>query len=354
MTVDKGFWKSRRVLVTGHTGFKGSWLALWLAELGAEVHGFALAPATSPSLFAAARIDRRLASSILGDVRDVALLKRTVARTSPEVVFHLAAQALVRAAYADPVDAYATNVMGTVHVLEACRDSSSVGAIVNVTTDKCYENHEWPWGYRETDALGGRDPYASSKACSELVTAAYAKSYFSASKVGIATARAGNVIGGGDWAAERLVPDFFRAALKGAALELRHPDATRPWQHVLEPLGGYLRLAESLHADHERYSSAWNFGPSEDDACSVGAVIEKLAGCVASAPPRVLTQGGPHEAGFLKLDSGKARSLLGWRPRWAVQYALERTANWYLLWSSGADAEALCLDDLALYQGETA
>jgi len=331
------FWRGKRVFLTGHTGFKGGWLSLWLEALGAQVFGFALPPSTDPNLFEAAGVEKRLSGHTLGDLADRSLLAASLQSARPEIVFHLAAQPLVRQAYAFPVETYATNVMGTVHLLEAIRACPSVQTVINVTTDKCYENREWVWGYREDDALGGADPYSSSKACSELVTAAYRRSFLAAGGVGIATARAGNVVGGGDWAPDRLLPDALRALGARTPLEVRSPAAVRPWQHVLEPLSGYLTLAEQLHADPAEFSGAWNFGPSEEGARSVAWILEQLA----TLEPEFRWVGDasvhPHEAAFLTLDSSRARLRLGWRPRWNLTTALEKTLDWHRAWTQESD-----------------
>lgn len=341
------FWHGRRVFITGHTGFKGGWLALWLQRLGAEVTGFALTPATTPNLFTLARVGEGMDSRI-GDVRDAAALAATMRAARPEIVFHLAAQALVRTGYQAPVETYATNVMGTVHLLEAVRQMPSVRAVVNVTSDKCYDNREWLWGYREIEPLGGADPYSSSKACAELVTGAYRNAYFPPERyaehgVAIASARAGNVIGGGDWAADRLVPDILRAIAAGEPARIRHSDAIRPWQHVLEPLAGYLILAERLTESGPAYAEAWNFGPAEDDAKPVRWIVERLTqafGEAASWQPDTAPQ--PHEAHSLKLDSAKARARLGWRPRWNLTQALEAVVAWQRAYAAGEDLREVC------------
>jgi CDP-glucose 4,6-dehydratase len=325
-----GFFARKTVLVTGHTGFKGSWLCQWLKRLDARVVGFALPPPSSPSLFELSDVPRGM-TAILGDVRDLPALRGVFEAHRPEIVFHLAAQALVRRGYRDPVDTFATNVMGTVHVLEACRGAPSVRAVVIVTSDKCYENREWVWGYREDEPMGGADPYSASKGCAEIVTAAYRRSFLGAG-VGVASARAGNVIGGGDWAEDRLVPDIIRGVAAGAPILIRNPGATRPWQHVLDPLSGYLLLAERLWNDPGAYAEGWNFGPSGEAPLPVGELARRLVGVMgrgalelAQAPPSA----APHEAHALKLDCSKARARLAWRPRLDLDEALEMTARWY-------------------------
>jgi CDP-glucose 4,6-dehydratase len=349
----RAFWHGRRVLVTGHTGFKGSWLALWLETLGAEVHGFALEPPTDPSLFDLAGLDRSIGHEI-GDVRDAAALGAAVGRFAPEIVFHLAAQSLVRESYVTPSATYATNVMGTVNLLEAVRASSAARVVVNVTTDKCYDNREWPWAYRETEALGGRDPYSSSKACAELVTAAWRDSFLASAGIAVATARAGNVIGGGDFAADRLLPDFFRALDAGAPLKVRSPTATRPWQHVLEPLSGYLLLAEMLWAQPADFAGPWNFGPGDDDARSVSWIVDRLVAGVEGASWSVDRTPQPHEAGSLRVDSSKARARLGWAPRWPLATALDRTLEWHRAWRDGANIRKVSLAQIARYTADAA
>lgn len=346
MVVSEGFWRDKSVFVTGHTGFKGGWLSLWLAEAGAQVHGFSTAPPTDPNLFTVAGVGDSLASHVIADVRDGDALKQAMTAAVPDVVFHLAAQPLVRHSYREPVETFAVNVMGTVHMLEAVRAASSVRAVVNVTTDKCYDNKSWVWGYRETEPLGGHDPYSSSKACSEIVTAAYRRSFLAERGVAVATARAGNVVGGGDWAVDRLLPDFFRAADEGRSLEVRHPGATRPWQHVLEPVSGYLLLAETMATSRQDKAEAWNFGPTDDDARPVSWLLDRLV--EASPGTRWSHVGGehPHEAGYLKLDSSKARAELGWRARWNLTTALDKTVEWHAAWRRGADMRALCIEQI--------
>ena len=347
--IDPAFWRGRRVLLTGHTGFKGSWLSLWLQSMGAELHGLALAPPTQPNLFTEARVGDGMASTI-ADIRDLDAVKACVCAAQPEIVLHLAAQPLVRLSYSEPVATYATNVMGTVHLLEAVRAAGSVRAVVNVTTDKCYENREWVWGYREDEPMGGYDPYSNSKGCAELVSAAYRRSFLANSGVALATARAGNVIGGGDWAADRLVPDILRAFERDEPVVIRNPHATRPWQHVLEPLSGYLVLAQRLHARGPEFAEAWNFGPDDDDAQPVQWIVEHLVATWGGQARWVQDSGvHPHEAHYLKLDASKAKARLGWRPRWRLDTALRHIADWHRAWLAHEDARAHCLAQIALY-----
>lgn len=343
------FWQGRSVFLTGHTGFKGGWLALWLARLGAQVHGYALAPAEGPNLFTAARVADSLASHTVGDLRDAAALTQAMRAAQPDIVLHLAAQPLVRLSYAQPVETYTVNVLGTVHLFEAVRQCASVRGVLNVTTDKCYDNREWAWGYRENEPMGGRDPYSSSKGCAELVTASYRHSFFEPVGVALASARAGNVIGGGDWALDRLLPDFFRALDAGSALPVRFPGATRPWQHVLEPLSGYLRLARGLVEEGSRFARGWNFGPSDDDARPVSWILDRLVGQFPQARWHH-TGAQLHEAGYLKLDSSQARQELGWRPRWDLATALGLTIDWHQSWRAGADMQALCMAQIAAHE----
>lgn len=346
------FWRGRSVFLTGHTGFKGSWLAVWLTDVGASVHGFALEPPTRPSMFDVCGLADRLASHTIGDIRDADVLSRAMENARPSVVLHLAAQPLVRASYAQPVETYATNVMGTVNVLEATRQIGSIEALVSVTTDKCYENREWLWGYRENEALGGHDPYSSSKACAEFVTAAYRRSFHQMGRPWIASGRAGNVIGGGDWATDRLVPDVLRASDAGKPLLIRSPSAIRPWQHVLEPLAGYIALAERLVTGGEPYAKSWNFGPADSDARPVGWILDQLGRIVPELQWRADGTPQPHEAGFLKLDSSAARAGLGWLPRWDLNAALERTVSWHRAWRGGSDMHAFTLGQIAEYARE--
>jgi CDP-glucose 4,6-dehydratase len=331
--IDRPFWQNKRVFITGHTGFKGSWLCLWLHSLGAEVYGYALDPPTDPSLFRLCKIDS-LVHSTIADVRDGDALRKALQTSKAEIAFHLAAQPLVRDSYKIPVDTYAINVMGTVNFFEAVRHAQSVRSVINVTTDKCYENREWIWGYRENEPLGGHDPYSNSKACSELVTAAYRSSYFNPGEhaqhgVGVASARAGNVIGGGDWATDRLIPDFLRAIVKQEKVLIRNPRAVRPWQHVLDPLCGYLSLAQHLYLDGPRYAGAWNFGPDEADARTVEWIVRTLCDKWGKGASYAIDTGShPHEAHYLKLDCSKARAELDWHPCWNLDKALGSIVTW--------------------------
>lgn len=337
MSVDPSAWRGRRVLVTGHTGFKGGWLSVWLASLGAKVAGYALDPPTKPSFFETARVRDALADH-RGDIRDVEATRRAIASFDPEVLFHLAAQPIVKEGYRAPVETYATNVVGTASVLDACRHAPALRAVVVVTTDKCYENRESERGYVETDALGGHDPYSNSKACTELVADSFRRSFFEGgARVGLATARAGNVIGGGDWAADRLIPDLVRGAIAGTETLVRNPAATRPWQHVLDPLHGYVMLAQALLDDPAAFSEAWNFGPDPGGDRPVREVVEKLAALWhGKVRWRFDAAAHPHEAGKLMLDSAKARRRLGWKPRLGLDDALRLTAAWYGRYLEGA------------------
>ena len=350
--VSASFWLGKKVFLTGHTGFKGGWLSLWLTSMGAKVTGYALAPNTEPNLYETLNIQAAIEKSLIGDIRNLVDLKKAVVQAAPDILIHMAAQPLVRYSYVNPVETYATNVMGTVHVLEAVRETSSIKSAVIVTTDKCYENKEWPWGYRENEPMGGYDPYSNSKGCSELVTAAYRQSFFSGEKstCAIASARAGNVIGGGDWSQDRLIPDAIKAFEAGNPLMIRNPLATRPWQHVLEPLSGYLILAQALYEHGEQFASAWNFGPSDKDARSVQEVIELLIeqwGESSCWQKDGLEQ--PHEANLLKLDCSKARQQLGWLPRWGLEVAIEKIVEWQKAFQSKKDMQALSLAQINQY-----
>lgn len=352
-TVDPAFWRERRVLLTGHTGFKGSWLALWLQALGARITGFSSGVPTQPSLFELARVGDGM-QSIEGDVRDPSAFDAAFAIARPEVVIHMAAQSLVRQSFAEPRATYEVNVMGTVNLLEAVRRDGAVRVVVNITSDKCYENREWEWAYREHEPMGGHDPYSSSKGCAELVTDAFRRSFFCTdASTRVATARAGNVIGGGDWAEDRLIPDLMRAALDGRPVRVRSPESVRPWQHVLNPLCGYLMLAQSLWSSPE-LAGGWNFGPAEEDARPVRWIVQRMAalwpqqlGWVEDAEP---DRPHLHEARYLKLDSSRARSHLGWEPRWGLGDGLDATVAWYRALHAGEDVAALTETQIQAFQ----
>lgn len=356
MGLSPQFWRGKRVLLTGHTGFKGSWLALWLRSLGAEVTGFSLDPGTEPSLFELAGVAEGI-NDQRGDLRDLGALLELIAETQPEIVLHLAAQPLVREGYRDPLGTYSSNVMGTLNLLEAIRQVGGVRACVLVTTDKVYANQEWLWPYRENEPLGGHDPYSSSKACCELLAQSYAASFFAVERyaehgLALATARAGNVLGGGDFAADRLIPDVLKAWSAKAPVTLRNPQAVRPWQHALEPLAGYLLLAAELYQQGPAFAGAWNFGPREADMRSVGDVVQLLATRWAHSPGLRIEPSDMHEAGLLRLDSSRARQLLGWEPRWSLQQCLEQTLDWHLAWKAGKDMREVTLTQLNLYRGQ--
>lgn len=349
--IDEKFWQGKRVFLTGHTGFKGSWLSLWLISMGATVRGYALAAPTNPALFNEARVEQEMDSQ-LGDVCDAARLARSVAEFNPEIVIHMAAQPLVRASYDNPVGTYATNVMGTVHLLEAVRAVPGVKAVVVVTTDKCYENREWEWGYRENEPMGGYDPYSNSKGCAELVTDAYRRSFFSSSETAVATGRAGNVIGGGDWADDRLIPDILTAFGQSKSAIVRNPDAIRPWQHVLEPLSGYLLLAQQLYNTGHEAARPWNFGPWDEGARPVSWIADQMARAWGdNAHWELLGDSAqPHEATYLKLDISRARTYLDWSPTWELRKTLERIVAWQKAWMGGQDARELCLGEISAFR----
>jgi CDP-glucose 4,6-dehydratase len=347
----EGAYSGRRVLVTGHTGFKGSWLALWLRLLGARVSGIALEPESTPCHWELLALD---IESRIVDIRDGASLREAVAKVDPEIVFHLAAQPLVRRSYSQPVETWATNVLGTAQLLDACRKAAHLSAIVVVTTDKCYENREWAWGYRETDALGGHDPYSASKAGTELVAASFRRSFFAAANgPRLATARAGNVIGGGDWSEDRLVPDLVRAIQARRPLEVRSPGSTRPWQHVLECLSGYLVLGERLMRGDEAAADAWNFGPDREGNRTVEEVLAEILRHWPGVAWHRVEGERPHEANLLQLDSSKARAALGWRPVWSFEEGVAATARWYREWQeSGRASSERQIRDYAAAAGE--
>ncbi len=348
--VNPAFWQGKKVFLTGHTGFKGSWLTLWLQSMGVIVKGYALEPPTTPALFLEAKVGDDMESEI-GDIRNLAVLKNSMVSFNPDILIHMAAQPLVRLSYAEPVETYSTNVMGTVNVLEAARSCKNLKAIVSVTTDKCYENKEWVWSYRENEPMGGHDPYSSSKGCAELVTAAYRTSFFNkADTASVATARAGNVIGGGDWAQDRLIPDILRAFEKSTSVIVRNPLSTRPWQHVLEPLSGYLVLAQLLYSQGNEFAEAWNFGPKDEDCKPVSWILDTMVNIWGDGASWTLDKNNnPHEANFLKLDCSKATSLLHWQPKWNLEITLDLITHWHQNYKMGNDIKKECLKEIYKY-----
>jgi CDP-glucose 4,6-dehydratase len=351
--VNTSFWKGKKVFVTGHTGFKGSWLSLWLQDMGAIVKGFALEPNTTPNLFNEAKVGLNMDSEI-GDITDLKCITDSMMAFNPEILFHMAAQPLVRLSYQEPVLTYATNVMGTVNVLEAARNCVNLKAIVSVTTDKCYENKEWAWGYRENEPMGGHDPYSSSKGCAELVTSAYRKSFFNeANSAFLASARAGNVIGGGDWSDDRLIPDILKAFEKNEPVIVRNPISTRPWQHVLEPLSGYLVLAQHLYEEGNNFAEGWNFGPKDEDCKPVSWILDEMVTKWGKGASWELDKNNnPHEAGYLKLDCSKAAKQLNWYPKWNLEDTLESIVNWHQNYLSGKNIQEQCLLEIAKFQND--
>ncbi|MCI4411311.1 MAG: CDP-glucose 4,6-dehydratase [Thiotrichales bacterium] len=346
--VNPAFWQGKRVFLTGHTGFKGSWLALWLQQMGAVVKGYALTPPTTPSLFDVAHVGDGMQSDI-GDIRDLAQVKASMIGFDPDILIHMAAQPLVRLSYREPLETYDINVMGTAKVLEAARSCPNLKAIVSVTTDKCYENKEWVWGYREDEPMGGYDPYSSSKGCAELVTSAYRRSFLAEQGVGLASARAGNVIGGGDWAEDRLIPDILRAFEQNQPVVIRNPASTRPWQHVLEPLSGYLVLAQALYEQPTAFAEGWNFGPFDEDAQPVSWILDKMVAKWQGASWQLDENAHPHEAGYLKLDISKAKARLHWQPTWRLAQTLNRIVAWHQAWLDNKDMHAVCLQEITDY-----
>ena len=345
--IDKNFWKGKKVFLTGHTGFKGSWLSLWLQDMGVLVKGYSLEVNTNPALFTHANVAAEMQSEI-GDIRNLEQLTESMVSFNPDILIHMAAQPLVRLSYQEPVDTYTINVIGTVNVLEAARKCSNLKAIVSVTTDKCYENKEWEWGYRENEPMGGHDPYSSSKGCVELVTSAYRRSFFSSEDTAsLASARAGNVIGGGDWAEDRLIPDILKAFERSEPVVIRNPLSTRPWQHVLEPLSGYLVLAQELFLNGDNFAEGWNFGPKDEDCKPVSWILDQMVKYWGNNASWSLDKNNnPHEAGFLKLDCSKASNRLKWNPKWNLQLTLKSIVDWHQLYASGGDLKKQCLKEI--------
>jgi len=346
--IDPVFWKGKKIYLTGHTGFKGSWMSLWLHSMGAIVRGYSLSPPTSPSLYQEANIETCIDSSI-GNICDRDRLTNNMIEFSPDILIHMAAQPLVRYSYQEPVETYEVNVMGTVNVLEAAKKCKNLKSIVNITTDKCYENREWVWGYREDDPMGGHDPYSSSKGCAELVTSAYRRSFMNELGIGLASVRAGNVIGGGDWADDRLIPDILRAFEKNEPVVIRNPKATRPWQHVLEPLSGYLILAQKLYESPDLFAEGWNFGPNDKDVEPVDWILNQMISKWDGSRWEIDSRNQPHEAGYLKLDISKAQAKLGWKPIWDLSQTLKRIIKWHKLWLDKRDMQAICIDEIKQY-----
>ena len=350
--IDKDFWQGKRVFVTGHTGFKGSWLSLWLFSLGAEVKGYALNPPTSPSLFNEAKVSSIIDSQI-GDIRDQNTLHESMTKFNPDILIHMAAQPLVRYSYDAPIETYEVNVIGTAKVLEVARSCTNLKAIVNITTDKCYENDGRSEGYKEGDSMGGYDPYSSSKGCAELVASAYRRSFLQDKDISLASVRSGNVIGGGDWADDRLIPDILRSFEKSKPVVIRNPKATRPWQHVLEPLSGYLILAEKLYKNQKKYAEGWNFGPNENDVKPVDWILDRMISEWPDSSWELDQNSNPHEASFLKLDISKATSKLDWRPTWNLSHTLERIVSWHKAWLNQENMQDVCLAEIEEYMNDS-
>ena len=350
--IDQEFWKGKRVFITGHTGFKGSWISLWLVSLGAKVKGYALNPPTTPSLFNEARVGEVMESKI-GDIGDQSKLYQSMTAFDPDILIHMSAQSLVRCSYTAPIETYEVNVIGTAKVLEVARSCPNLKAIVNITTDKCYENDERSQGYKEEDPMGGYDPYSSSKGCAELVTSAYRRSFLQEQGIGVASVRAGNVIGGGDWASDRLIPDILRSFEKNKPVVIRNPKATRPWQHVLEPLSGYLILAEKLYKNQDKYAGGWNFGPNEKDVKPVDWILDEMILKWPNSSWELDKKSNSHEARFLKLDILKAESKLGWKPVWGLSHTLKKIIYWHKAWLDKKDMQSVCLAEIEEYMNDT-
>jgi len=350
--IDQEFWKGKRVFITGHTGFKGSWISLWLVSLGAKVKGYALNPPTTPSLFNEARVGEVMESKI-GDIGDQSKLYQSMTAFDPDILIHMAAQSLVRCSYTAPIETYEVNVIGTAKVLEVARSCPNLKAIVNITTDKCYENDERSQGYKEEDPMGGYDPYSSSKGCAELVTSAYRRSFLQEQGIGVASVRAGNVIGGGDWASDRLIPDILRSFEKNKPVVIRNPKATRPWQHVLEPLSGYLILAEKLYKNQDKYAGGWNFGPNEKDVKPVDWILDEMILKWPNSSWELDKKSNSHESRFLKLDILKAESKLGWKPVWGLSHTLKKIIYWHKAWLDKKDMQSVCLAEIEEYMNDT-
>lgn len=350
MEINSSFWTGRSVFLTGHTGFKGGWLALWLTEMGAKVYGYSLEAPTNPNFFKITNLGHKIQNSVTGDICDLLGLTNSMQIAKPSVIFHMAAQPLVKKSYINPIETFTTNIIGTINIFEAARKIDTVEAIVNITTDKCYENQEWDRPYHETDRLGGYDPYSSSKACSEIATSAYRNSFLSETGIKLASARAGNVIGGGDWAADRLIPDFFRSIDSDRTLRIRSPQAVRPWQHVLDPLSGYLILAEKLVTKGNNFAQAWNFGPEQSGAKTVSWILDRLSKKFNNSKWETEKIKQQHEASLLKLDISKAKSKLGWLPRWPLETAIDNTVEWYQAFKENDNMEEFSIKQIKVYQ----
>ena len=346
--INQAFWQGKRVFLTGHTGFKGGWMSLWLYSLGAIVKGYSLKPLTSLALFEEANV-RSVVDSQIGDILDFDTLQESILSFDPDIIIHMAAQPLVRYSYINPIETYEVNVIGTTKVLEVARSCSNLKAVVNITTDKCYENDNRSEGYKESDPMGGFDPYSSSKGCAELVTSAYRRSFLQEQGIGLASVRAGNVIGGGDWAEDRLIPDILRSFEKNKPVVIRNPKATRPWQHVLEPLSGYLVLAQKLYNDQDQYAEGWNFGPNEQDVKSVDWILDKMISKWPNSSWVLDSNHNPYEADFLKLDISKAKYKLGWKPTWELDHTLDKIVNWHRSWLNKEDMQTICLTEIEEY-----